>query len=127
MATAEGAAWQSRRGAVPTMASPPACQSKLVPISTMAEAAACQTKLVAASTMADNVKPTQAPSACQHTLVAVSTTEAKVNLKVKVENNQPLDTAVHPPLGALETAANSQQAHAMSEDTAVSTVQHFPK
>jgi hypothetical protein len=69
-----------------------------------AEAAAWQPRMGAVSTMADNVKNTPAPSACQLKLVAVSTTEAKANLKVKVEKNQPLDTAVHPPLGTLEAA-----------------------
>ena len=125
----EAAAWEPRMVAVPPIASPPA--SKLVPVPTMAEKvnqtttpSVCQSKMVAVSTMADYVKQRQA---CQLKMVAVSTTEGTANLKVKIEKNHPLDTAVHPPLATRQQAlqamaANSLQAQAMSEDTAVSAV-----
>ena len=107
----EAAAWEHRMVAVSPIASPPA--SKLVPVPTMAEKvnqtptpSVCQSKMVAVSTMADYVK--QRP-ACQLKMVAVSTTEGTANLKVKIEKNHPLDTAVHPPLGTLEAAATRQQ------------------
>ena len=125
----EAAAWEPRMVAVSPIASPPA--SKLVPVPTMAEKvnqtptpSVCQSKMVAVSTMADYVKQRQA---CQLKMVAVSTAEGTANLTVKIEMNHPLDTAVHPPLATRQQAlqamaANSRQAQAMSEVTAVSAV-----